>query len=176
VGLVEQIHAICSALDDTDVPWALGGAIALAYATEEPRGTRDVDINVFVDVTRASEVFGALPDGVEYAESDIAAAERDGQVRLWWAGTPIDIFFARSPFHGDVDRRCRRVPFGDRYVRVLGPEDLAVFKAMFDRPKDWVDIANMAESATLDAHVAADRLATLLGDDRRVDRLREIGA
>jgi len=55
---------------------------------------------------------------------------------------------------------------------VLCAEDLAVFKAMFDRPKDWVDITTMIESNALDVEVAAQRLAGLLGDDARVGRLR----
>ena len=67
------------------------------------------------------------------------------------------------------------MPFAGITIAVLAAEDLAVFKAMFDRPKDWVDIATMAEADALDAQVAADRLADLLGDDERVDRLREIG-
>jgi len=28
-----------------------------------------------------------------------AAVERDGQCRLWWARTPIDLFFAYDEFH-----------------------------------------------------------------------------
>ena len=87
---------------------------------------------------------------------------------------PVDVFFAESPFHHDVDRRCREVPFAGRTVRVLSAEDLAVFKAMFDRPKDWVDIATMAESNAVDLAVAAERLHALLGDDSRVGRLRAI--
>ena len=46
------------------------------------------------------------------------------------------------------------------------------FKALFDRPKDWVDITTMIESNALDVEVAAQRLAGLLGDDARVGRLR----
>ena len=60
-SLVDRIVAICDALDASRLPWALGGALALAYATEEPRGTRDIDVNVFVPATDASTVFAALP-------------------------------------------------------------------------------------------------------------------
>ena len=174
IGLVDRIVAIAAALDSAEVPWALGGALALAYATEEPRGTRDIDVNVFVATEHAGRVFAARPTGVSHGAADIAAAGRDGQVRLWWDDTPVDVFFAESPFHHDVDRRCREVPFAGRTVRVLSAEDLAVFKAMFDRPKDWVDIATMAESNAVDLAVAAERLHALLGDDSRVGRLRAI--
>lgn len=173
--LVERIVAIATALDESSIPWAIGGAIALAYATEEPRGTRDVGVNVFVATDRAAEVFAAMPGGVRHGRDDITAARNDGQVRLWWDDTPIDIFFAEAPFHHEIDARCRAVPFAGTTIRVLAPEDLAVFKAMFDRPKDWVDIATMADARAIDLDAAADLLASLLGDDPRVERLRDLG-
>jgi len=173
-NLVERIEAICTSLDAAAVPWALGGALALAYATEEPRGTRDIDVNVFVPSSQAAAVFAALPPGVHHTAADIAAVEADDQVRLWWDDTPVDLFFAAGEFHAAVARRCRVVPFGHIAIRVLTAEDLTVFKAMFDRSKDWVDIETMAESGALDAQVAADRLHELLGDDPRVERLRSL--
>jgi len=78
-------------------------------------------------------VFAALPAGVEHGAAEVAVALRDGQVHLWWEGTPIDMFFAVEQFHIEVGNRCRTVPFGGRLIRVLSAEDLAVFKAMFDR-------------------------------------------
>lgn len=173
--LVERILAVCTALDQAALPWALGGALALAYATEEPRGTRDIDVNVFVPAARADEVFRALPEGVRHTKADLATARRDDQVRLWWDDTPVDLFFAAEPFHLDVAGRCRNVPFAGRTIRILAAEDLAVFKAMFDRGRDWVDIATMAASGAVDLDEAADRLAGVLGDDPRVDRLRHLG-
>jgi hypothetical protein len=172
--LVDRIVAIAAALDAASLPWAFGGALALAYATEEPRATRHIDVNVFVPAREAVTIYGALPDGVRHDVDDIDAARRDDQVRLWWDDTPVDIFFAAAPFHHEVARRCRRVPFAGATIAILAAEDLAVFKALFDRPKDWVDIATMAESRALDVDRAADRLADLLGDDDRVRRLRSI--
>lgn len=59
---------------------------------------------------------------------------------------------------------------------ILSPEDLAVFKAMFDRPKDWIDIAEMVRSGTLERDLAAERLAEIIGlKDERIDRLRTLG-
>lgn len=173
-SLVERIVAVCDSLDQHAVSWALGGALALAYATEEPRGTRDIDINVFVAASEAGRVFAALPAGVAHTRADVAAAGRDDQVRLWWDDTPVDVFFAAAPFHFEVERRCRTVPFANRLIRVLCAEDLAVFKAMFDRGKDWVDIATMTEAHAIDLDLAADRLGELLGDDPRVEHLRHL--
>ena len=49
--------AVGAALEQSGIPWAFGGALALAYATSEPRGTRDVDVNVFVSSDHAVDVF-----------------------------------------------------------------------------------------------------------------------
>lgn len=174
-SLVDQVVQVAASLDASGVPWAFGGALALAYATSEPRGTRDIDVNVFVVADHAAEVFASLPSGVDHAEADLLAASRDAQVRLFWGHTPVDVFFAADPFHFEAAHRCRVVPFSDRSIRVLGAEDLAVFKALFDRPKDWVDIASMAEARALDIATAAGRLESLLGDDSRVARLRALG-
>lgn len=174
ISLVDRVLAVCSALDEHSLPWALGGALALAYATEEPRGTRDIDVNVFVTAGEAPAVFAALPEGVLHSAADVRSARRDEQVRLMWDDTPIDLFFAAEQFYYEVQQRCQVVPFAGRLIRVLSAEDLAVFKAMFDRGKDWVDIATMIESNSIDLELAADRLQSVLGDDPRVARLRTL--
>ncbi len=174
IGLVDRIVAICESLDRSGIPWALGGALALAYATNEPRGTRDIDVNVFAGSTDARAVFDALPAGVAFTDADVVEAGESDQVRLWWDATPIDVFFAAEPFHFEVATRCRVVPFEDRQIRVLAAEDLAVFKALFDRTKDWADIEAMIDSNAIDLQIAAERLGGLLGNDPRVERLRTL--
>jgi hypothetical protein len=173
-SLVERITQVAAALEASGLPWAIGGALALAYATEEPRGTRDIDVNVFVPSSRARDVFAALPAGVRFTDADIAEASRVDQVRLWWDDTPIDIFFSADQFHAAVARRRQTVPFEGRTISILSAEDLAVFKAMFDRTKDWADIEAMAEHGALDCRLAATRLQQVLGDDPRVTKLRSL--
>ena len=173
-NLVDRVVAVCESLEQAGIPWALGGALALAYATNEPRGTRDIDVNVFVGSGDALAVFTALPDGVAFSDADVVEAGTRDQVRLWWDATPIDVFFAADQFHFDVAARCRVVPFEGRRITVLSAEDLAVFKAMFDRTRDWADIEAMVESNSVDLHLAADRLGGLVGNDPRVARLRKL--
>ena len=174
LGLVDKVKAVAAALEAGEVPYAFGGAFALAYATREPRGTRVIDVNVFVAAERAGDVIAALPAGVASAPESLEAARADDQVRLWWDDTPLDIFFAADDFHAEVERRTLEVDFAGRRVRVLAAEDLAVFKALFDRGQDWVDIANMVEVGSLDLDVVAWRLGELLGSDDRIDRLRSL--
>ena len=47
----------------------------------------------------------------------------------------------------------------------LHPTDLVVFKAMFDRPKDRVDITSVAEAGTADLDEAQRWIDDLLGHD-----------
>jgi hypothetical protein len=174
-SLVDKIGALADALSAAAIAHAFGGALALAYATEEPRGTRDIDVNVFVGPDEADAVFHALPAAVAWSASDVETVRRDEQVRLWWDDTPVDVFFAAHPFHLAAGARARPVQFTGRTIRVLAPVDLATFKVLFDRPKDWVDIATMLDSGTLDLAAVVDEVAALLGgDDPRVARLQAL--
>src|SRR5206468_5178609 len=56
--LPERVVALHRALAKPRIPHALGGAIALAYWTQDPRGTSDIDLNVFIparDCARAAQ-------------------------------------------------------------------------------------------------------------------------
>jgi hypothetical protein len=148
--LGDQLLAIHNALDGAHIPHAIGGAIALGYCTLEPRGTRDVDVNVFVGPERAREVFAALPDGIQFSGVNLEHAERDGQVRLWWGVTPVDVFLSVLPLHEHVEEHVREVPFEGSTIPVLDCTALTIFKAMFDRPRDWVDIEAMIDARAID--------------------------
>ena len=174
-SLVEKIVAIHAALDDAEIPHAFGGALALAWCTQRARGTIDIDLNVFVDRSRTAQLLAALPGGVAWSDADRALIERDGQVRLWWAETPVDVFVNTTEFHEQVAQRCRFEPFGGIEMPFLGCTDLAVFKAFFDRTKDWADLEAMAEAGTLDVDAVLGVLVHYLGvDDHRVARLRTL--
>jgi hypothetical protein len=170
--LVEKILAVSEALTTADIPHAFGGALALAYCTEDPRGTRDIDVNAFVPAQDAARVLAALPPGVRVPEGTAALVAADGQVRLWWDDTPLDLFLDYAPLHTQAARGRRSVPFAGRQISVLGPVELVLFKALFDRPKDWVDIATVVEAGALaDPAAVRQGLMGLVGtDDARVKR------
>ena len=172
--LAERLLAVHAGLDEAGVEHAFGGAIALAYWTLEPRGTRDIDVNLFVRPDDCETALAALPAGVSYDEPDIAQIKRDGQIRLWWDDTPVDLFFSNLPIHETAARHRQRVQFEGVAIPVLGPVELAVFKAMFDRTRDWADIEAMLEAGTLDADALRERLVELVGArDQRLTRLND---
>jgi hypothetical protein len=169
--LSELLIAVHDSLERAGIPHAVGGAIALGYCTLDPRGTRDVDFNIFVGTERAREVLAALPDNVEVSGERLERLERDGQVRLRSGATPVDLFLNVLPFHEHVARHIRRVPFEGRTIPILSCTALAVFKAMFDRTQDWADIEAMVEARSFDAEEASDWIRQMLGDDRRIEQL-----
>jgi hypothetical protein len=175
LALDEKVLALDRALAHGRIPHAFGGALALAYYAT-PRGTVDIDVNVFVPTGDAARVLRALaPLGLERGDARAFAAIRErGQVRLRWEHTPVDLFFSYDPLHDRCLERTRTVPFGgDAVIPVLSAEDLAIFKVIFDRPKDWLDLAEVfyALGPHFDAGYALDWLRRILApDDARLTR------
>jgi hypothetical protein len=170
--LADRVLALHRALERARLPHAFGGAIALAYWTSDPRATSDIDLNVFVAADAAADALGALPAGVVTPPGAADAIARDGQVRLWWDETPLDLFFDYVPVHADARRNLRTVPFAGASIPILGPVELAVFKVMFDRTRDWADIEAMVTAGTFDADAVRAALGPMIGaEDERFDRL-----
>ncbi len=175
-SLPEKVIIIDETLTDAKIPYALGGALALAYYAD-PRATIDIDINVFVPTERWREVVDELSaSGVDSSNVDPGALERDGQCRLWWGDNAVDLFFSYDPIHEAMSKETRRVPFGGTTVPILAPEHLTVCKAMFDRHKDWLDIEQMLLAADdLDLSEVEDWLVRMVGGkDPRLQRLKEL--
>jgi hypothetical protein len=171
-SLADKLVAVHRALDAAGLPHAFGGALALAWCTRRPRGTSDLDVNVFVDASRAAAVLEGLPAEVTAREDDLIRLRRDGQARLWWDRTPIDLFLNTTDFHEEAAGRARPEPFKGTTVPFLACEDLAVFKAFFNRTRDWADLEEMAAAGTLDVNAVREVLAGYVGaDDERVARL-----
>jgi len=166
VTLVEQILELHRHLGAAELPHAFGGALALAYCTLEPRGTRDIDVNVFVGVDQIDELVAALPTDIVVTDTNRTELDRDGQSRLWWADTPVDVFLSNHSFHDHAEANRRYVPLaGVDDLPVLACADLAVFKAFFARPKDAVDVATMVVAGAIDVDHVEAQVSMLLGDE-----------
>lgn len=173
--LPERIVALHRTLDAAGVPHAFGGALALAWCTQRARGTVDIDLNLFVPPSRAPAALAALPAGVAHDATDLARIDAEGQVRLWWDTTPVDLFFNTTPYHEAAARRARTETFLGVDVPFLACRDLAVFKAFFDRTRDWADLEDMAAAGTLDVEAVLGVVVRHLGgEDHRVERLRAL--
>jgi hypothetical protein len=172
MDLVEQVLELHRAFTAARVPHAFGGALALAYWTEEPRGTRDIDCNVFVPARESGQVLAALPAGVEVPPDTAAQIAATGQIRLWWDRTPLDLFFDYAPVHRAAAAGARVVPLAGTDIPVLGPVELVVFKALFDRTKDWADVEAVLAAGSTTPGQVRPALAELVGaDDPRLGKL-----
>ncbi len=172
--LAAKLLAVARALTNSGVPHAFGGAIALAYYTLEPRGTRDLDINVFVRQEDCAAALAAFPAQVRTPPVSVDLILRDGQARLWWDDTPVDVFFNNLPIHERAARHVRTEPFSGGEIQILGPVELVVFKAVFNRTKDWADIEAVVAAEAVDLDAVRDLLTEILGgDDPRLARLDE---
>lgn len=180
MSLVELALRVHDHLDRAAVPHAFGGALALAYVAD-PRGTADIDLNVFVPAEGVDVVLAALgPLGF--------APERALDEWLPSAGLrlrtpdepfPLDVFVSLDDdVYDEIRRRCTDQPLGPAHalVPVLSAEDLAVFKLSFGRAKDWVDLQAMAAAVELDVDYIERQLLALRGPGMhpRLARLRSM--
>ena len=163
-GLAAKILALHELLDSMRVPHQFGGAIALAWY-RRPRATTDIDINISLPPERADPVLGALVHlGVTVDDPDKATIASDGQARLMWGESYLDVFFATVDFHYEIERCQRMVSFGPVEIPIMAPEHLIACKALFDRPKDWVDIQAMVDWGTaIDGSEAQRWVDAILG-------------
>ena len=177
MNLPQKIVALHKALLKANLPHAFGGALALAWCTQRARGTIDIDINIFVDSDHCDAVFAVLPKAVQSTSKQRKALRVDGQVRLWWDQTPVDIFLNTTPFHQDAAQRVRWESFMNTDMPFLSCSDLAVFKAFFNRTQDWADLEAMHVAGTLDIKKVIGILSDYMGaDDERVEKLQALSS
>ncbi len=176
--LDEKVALLARALSGGRVPHAFGGAIALAYYAT-PRGTSDVNINVFLPASAFERVLAVLsPMGVAPPTPGVRRTlDRDEQVRLHWDETPLDLFFSYTELHDACMARRREVPFGPVPITILSAEDLAILEGLFARDKDWRDLREMllAQARDFDAAYAIGWLERILApQDERLVRFRAL--
>ena len=179
-NLVDVVTALIDTLEPSGVEYAFGGAIALS-AWSEPRATTDVDINLWISdeaLPRAIELLHEA--GVDIEEN---AARQSAQHRGMFVGKHgpyrVDVFVPSIPFYEKARATRRRIQLADRETWVLSAEALTVFKMLFFRAKDLVDIARLLEIAAthFDRDFVRNALVDVVGeDDERVLKWDEICA
>jgi hypothetical protein len=174
----EAAQSIAETLEQSQIPYAIGGALALAVAGV-PRGTRDVDINVFVGPEQLASVVDALTQLGMLVDREAAQAEAlaRGMFVARWDGMRIDIFLPSIPFSEEAGRTRIRLVDSDGWSGwFLSAEALAVFKLLFFRGKDIVDLERLvAVRSELDAAYVRRWIVDMMGEqDERVRRWDQI--
>lgn len=163
---------LTAALEEAGIDYAIGGALAYS-AWSAPRGTHDVDLNVFLTADGLDRVLDVLvPVGlvIDRGEARRRAAE-DAVVVGHLEGMRIDLFLATIPFSWEAGETRVRIATaaGDRWY--LSAEATAVFKLLFFRTKDKLDLDNLLRvmGARLDSVYVRRWLVEMMGeDDERV--------
>lgn len=101
----------------------------------------------------------------------IGGALERGDFKFYVSRMRVDVFIASIPFYDQVRRRIRRAVLEGRPAWFLAPEDLIVFKLLFFRTKDLLDVERLVEflGEQLDRRLVDSALADLVGPaDERV--------
>jgi len=172
---LECALAVSRALENAGVDYAIGGALAYGiYAV--PRATADVDLNVFVRNADLERVVAAVvAEGGSLALDEArAAADADGLIVVFIHSIRVDLFVPSIPFSWEAHRTRLGFDFDGRVVYFLSPAALAVFKMLFFRPKDLVDLERLLAlqgADSLDRGYVRGQIVEMLGDDdERVSR------
>lgn len=174
-NLTEKILKLHETLESANIPHGFGGALALAWCTQRARGTIDIDVNIFIETDQAQLLLDAMPEEVTWASDDLALILREGQVRIWWEETPIDLFLNTLPLHKQMARRCRWESLGGASIPFLSCQDIGVLKVFFNRTKDWADLEEMQSAGTLDFPLVTATIIEYLGaNDERVLKLSSL--
>ncbi|MBX3024574.1 hypothetical protein KF840_06665 [bacterium] len=176
----ELAVSLGSALARVGIPYAVGGAVAYGF-WGAPRGTQDLDLNLFLPAEGIGPALDALQAaGVELdrAQAERSARER-GDVRARYGDMPVDLFVVSIPLHESAARRTVEVSLLGQPIRILSAEDLTLFKLLFFRGKDLVDIERIlaVQGEQLDRAYVRRWLIDCVGaDDARVRRWDELCA
>ena len=167
-SLVDVIAGLVDRLEPSGFPYALGGAVAYS-SWGEPRATRDVDLNLWVEATRLPEAFDVLASaGVTLDRTRALAEATERGLFVGWHGEyRIDVFVPSIPFYAEALSRRVRVRLAGRDTWVLSPEVLAVFKMLFFRAKDLRDLERLlaVQGARFDRAFVRRWLVDMLGPD-----------
>lgn len=180
MSLIDLVVDVHDQLDEAGFAHAFGGALALAYVAE-PRGTVDVDVNVFAPTSEVDAVLAALAAAGLQPEGDRSDWLPAAGIRLRRENDPfpVDLFPSLDAAYDEISERVVDHPFGPgrQLLPFLSAEDLALFKLSFGRAKDWVDLSAMATAVpTLDVDYVERQLLVLRGPSMypRLARLRSM--
>jgi hypothetical protein len=161
-GLIDVIHWLEDVFGGLELRRSYGGAIAYNYYAP-PRLTQDVDVLALVPDTKIPELLDKFSSaGCQHLNPDARPVELQAVLQdirskshlaaFACKGVRTELFLPWHPFHYRVLDRSPQRDLEGRKIRIHAPEDLIVFKKVFDRPKDIGDIKAMlmAQKGKLD--------------------------
>ena len=142
----ELLSEIARALDEAGLPYMIfGGQAVLLYG--EPRLTRDIDVTLDVDTSRAPDLLHLIKEKQwrilverpeEFVCDTLVVPALDPK-----SGIRIDFVFSLTDFERQAIDRSRVVPIAGVDVRFVSLEDLIVMKTISGRPRDLEDVVSV---------------------------------
>lgn len=142
----ELIPKIARSLDSENVPYMIiGGQAVLHYG--EPRFTRDIDINLGVDISALQIILSVISklslsilvkETEDFAKKTMVLPAIDES-----SGIRVDFIFFYSVYERQAIKRARKVAYGQILVNIASLEDVVIHKIIAGRPRDVEDIRNM---------------------------------
>lgn len=179
LSIAEVVARLTDVLEESGERYAFGGAIALA-AWSEPRATADVDVVIWVSDERIDDAITLLADAGATLDASQARedAREQGMFIAQLGGVRVDVFVPSIPFYEAAAARRVRTSIAGRETWVHSAEVLAVFKLLFFRAKDLVDIERMlqVQRGAFDRAFVRAALVDLLDEDERIERWDELCA
>lgn len=174
----EAAMRLAKALDARGIAYAIGGALAFGY-WGMPRGTLDVDLTLFMPPEEPERVIALLDDldCVIDAKKARGTLAEHGFCSATFFGIRVDVFLPIVDFYAVARGRRRQVDLGGVPLMIWDAETLVIFKLMFFRDKDLVDIAQIlrTQAGRLETGWITTRLVDLFGArDPRVSRWHEL--
>ena len=169
---------LAAALEKAGLPYALGGALAYGVWAV-PRGTVDVDINIYVDDAQLDRVFTVLEsEGYQLDRVvSLTDAGRRGMFVAMLGRLRLDVFLPSIPFSWESHETRVQVRIDEQHYWFLSAEALCVFKLLFFRGKDLVDLERLiaVRGGKLDVVYVRAHIVELMGeDDERVAKWDEL--
>lgn len=161
---------VARAFEERGISYAIGGALAYGLYGA-PRATLDADLNVFVEPDRLAPVFEALGSlGIEVDAARAAAeARQEGMFEVRYGPFRVDLFVPSIPFSWEAERTRVRYPAPPHLAEAwfLSAEALCVFKLLFFRGKDLIDLERLVarQGKRLDAVRVRRYLVEMMGED-----------
>ena len=106
--------------------------------------------------------------GVELDRQAAHEADRQGDVIIGWhSGLRIDLFTPSIPFSWEAMQKTVRVRSALGEAAYLSAESIAIFKLMFFRPKDLLDVEKLIEvqGDELDLVYIRGWIVEMMGED-----------
>ena len=172
--LVDIVQRLARAIDHEQQDYVVGGAIALGYWAN-PRTTVDVDLTIFLPHTEPTRCVNFLHRiGCDVsATTAIPTITEHGFCRASFDDVRVDVFFHTSEFHDTAKKRAKQVDLEGQPLMVWDAESICVFKMMFFRMKDIVDVQQVlrTQGDRFERQWVRDQLVSIFGQrDPRISQ------